>query len=290
MEKIVGLIGSPRKLGNSELMVKEISRNIPVEHELVLLNLTSMNLKLCTGCYQCLFKEGACYLEDDMDLVMKNIMEASGVILAAPTYFLGPYGSFKTLVDRSLMFLTKIEKFYGKPTVVLALAGQDGGDGYSLMALASGVSTLGLHVKDKAVVYAALPGEVLLNTKNKDIAAHLGKVLLHPDYVREPKAYECTICSGNIFKLIGDDRVECSTCYNRGRIRWQDGGLYTEIKTDPHNNLGNFEARLAHRAWLMGMKEKFEEKKKILKEISAAYLKDGKWIRKEKIVPELQKK
>ena len=29
--KIVGLIGSPRKLGNSELMVKEISRNIPVK-------------------------------------------------------------------------------------------------------------------------------------------------------------------------------------------------------------------------------------------------------------------
>ncbi len=47
MEKVVGLIGSPRKLGNSELIVKEISRNVPEEHELVLAHLTKMDLKPC---------------------------------------------------------------------------------------------------------------------------------------------------------------------------------------------------------------------------------------------------
>jgi multimeric flavodoxin WrbA len=278
MEKIVGIIGSPRRMGNSELMVKEISRNIPVEHELVLVNLSFLNLRLCTGCYQCLFKEGACYLEDDMELVMENIMEASGIILAAPTYFLGLYSSFKILVDR---FLARLEKFYGKPAVVVTLAGQKGEDGYSQMALVSGLSFLGLRVKDKAVVYAALPGEVFLNSKNKEIAAHLGKVLLQADYVRTPMAYECTVCSGNFFKFIGDNRVECLSCHNRGRVTWQNGRLYMEIEKDPRNSMGDLEARLVHRAWLMGMKEKFIEKKKILKEVSAGYLNDGKWIQKE---------
>ena len=278
MKKILGLIGSPRKLGNSELMVKEISLNVPMEHELVLLNLTKINLKLCTGCYQCLFKEGKCYLEDDMDLVIRNIEQACGVILAAPTYFLGPYGSFKNLVDRSPMFLAKIEKFYGKPTVIVALAGQEGGDGYSLMALSSGASTLGLHVKDKAVVYAALPGEVLLNPKSKDIAAHLGKVLLEPDYVREPKAYECTLCSGNSFKFLGEGQVECLSCHNRGRFRWNDSELVIEIIADSHNVLRDLGSRIAHRAWLMGMKEEFMEKKELLKGLSARYLSQGRWI------------
>jgi multimeric flavodoxin WrbA len=281
MEKIVGIIGSPRKLGNSELMVKEISRNIPVEHELVLLNLSLLKLGVCTGCYQCLFKEGACYLEDDMELVMKNMMEASGVILAAPTYFLGPNSSFKILVDRALMFWARLEKFYGKPAVVVALAAQEGEDGFTQLALVSGISALGLHVKDKAVVYAALPGEVFLNSKNKDIAAHLGKVLLQPNYVRVPKAYECPLCSGNCFKFIGGDRVECLTCHNHGKIRGEEGRPYMAIEKDPQNALGDLEARLAHRAWLMGMKEKFNEKKKILKEVSAQYLNDGQWIHKE---------
>ena len=282
MEKIVGLIGSPRKLGNSELMVKEISRNIPVEHELLLINLIKMDLKPCTGCYQCLFKAGECPLKDDMSTVIEELREASGVILAAPTYFLGAYGAVKVFSDRALMFLAQIEEFYGKPAVVVALAGIEGKEGHSQMALTTSASSLGFRVKDQATVYAALPGEVFLGDKNKEIAAHLGKVLLDPDYVRKPKAYECSLCCGNAIKFLGDDRVECLTCHNPGKIKWQDGRSSIEMVSDPHNILGDLEARLAHRAWLMGMKEKFMEKKKILKEITVGYLKEGKWVHEEK--------
>jgi len=282
MKKIVGLIGSPRKLGNSELMVKEISRNIPVEHELLLINLVKMNLKPCTGCYQCLFKAGECPLKDDMSTVIETLRGADGVILAAPTYFLGAYGTVKVFTDRSLMVLAEIEEFYGKPAVVVTLAGIEGKEGHSQMALAASASSLGFHVKDQATVYAALPGEVFLGGQNKEIAAHFGKVLLDPDYVRKPMAYECSLCSGNAIKFLGDDRVECLSCHNPGKIKWQDGKPCMEMISDPHNILGDLEARLDHRAWLMGMKDNFMDKKKILKEITAGYLKEGKWVRKEK--------
>jgi multimeric flavodoxin WrbA len=43
MKKILGIIGSPRKMGCSEIMIKEISRNISEPHELVLLRLTDFN-------------------------------------------------------------------------------------------------------------------------------------------------------------------------------------------------------------------------------------------------------
>ena len=150
------------------------------------------------------------------------------------------------------------------------------------MGLASSASSLGFRVKDQVTVYAALPGEVFLGDKNKEIAAHLGKVLLDPTYTRKPKAYECSLCCGNAFKFLGDDRVECLTCHNPGKIKWQDGRLCMEMVSDPHNILGDLEARLAHRAWLMGMKEKFMEKKKILKEITVGYLKEGKWVHEER--------
>jgi multimeric flavodoxin WrbA len=282
MVKVVGLIGSPRKLGNSELIIKEISRNIPEKHELVLVNLKKMDLKPCTGCYQCLFKQGRCSLSDNMSTVIDELSEASGLILAAPTYFLGAYGSVKVFTDRALMFLARIEEFYGKPAVTVALAGIEGGEGYSPMVLASTAFCLGFHVKDQAIVYAALPGDVFLNKKNKLIAAHLGKILLDPDYIKKPKTHECPLCSGNTFKFLGDGQVECLTCHNPGKIKLKNGNPYLEIVTDPHNILGDLESRLAHRSWLMGMKDKFRDKKEILKKASIEYSEEGRWIHKKR--------
>ncbi len=44
--------------------------------------------------------------------------------------------------------------------------------------------------------------------------------------------------------------------------------------------LGDIEARLIYRTWLMGMKEKFMEKKEVSGELSAGYLKEGEWTHK----------
>ncbi|MFA6224227.1 MAG: flavodoxin family protein [Desulfomonilaceae bacterium] len=280
MVKVVGLIGSPRKLGNSELIVKEISRNIPEKHELVLVNLTKMDLKPCTGCYQCLFKQGRCSLNDNMSTVIDELSDANGLILAAPTYFLGPYGIVKIFTDRALMFLARMEEFYGKPAVTVALAGIAGGDGYSPMALASAAFCMGFDVKDQGLVHAALPGEAVLSEKNKSIAAHLGRVLLDPDYVRRPKAHECNLCSGNAFKFLNNDEIECLTCHNRGKTKWPNETPHLEIAPDSHNILGDLEARLAHRSWLMGMKDKFKERKAILKDVSIGYSNEGRWVHK----------
>ena len=42
---ILALVGSPRRLGNSELMVKEISRRIPDPHRLKLIRLSEMDIR-----------------------------------------------------------------------------------------------------------------------------------------------------------------------------------------------------------------------------------------------------
>jgi len=278
VEKIVGLIGSPRNLGNSELMIKEISRNIPMEHELILINLTKIDVKLCTGCYKCLFEEGKCSLKDDLAKVITILKEASGVILVAPTYFLGAYCAVKILSDRGLMVLAEIEAFYGKPAVVVALAGIEGKEGSCQTDLASSAVSLGFVVKDQVTVYAALPGEVFISDKNRDVAAHLGKILLDPNYVRVSKAHECSVCLGNAFKFLGNDRVECLSCHNSGHIEWVNDGPIMHMTRDPKNIVGDLESRLLHRKWLVGMKQKFLEKRELLKSITCGYREEGKWM------------
>ena len=65
MKKVVALIGSPRKLGNSELMAKEISRHVVESHTLQLIRLPAMEIRPCRACYTCLFDERGCPQEDD---------------------------------------------------------------------------------------------------------------------------------------------------------------------------------------------------------------------------------
>jgi multimeric flavodoxin WrbA len=43
---ILALVGSPRRLGNSELMAKEISRRIPDPHRLKLVRLPEMDIRI----------------------------------------------------------------------------------------------------------------------------------------------------------------------------------------------------------------------------------------------------
>jgi hypothetical protein len=49
MKNILGIIGSPRKLGNCEIMVKEISRQISTPHELKLLRLQDFKILPCSS-------------------------------------------------------------------------------------------------------------------------------------------------------------------------------------------------------------------------------------------------
>ena len=161
MKKILGIIGSPRKLGNSEIMVKEISRHISVPHELNLLRLQDFKILPCRGCYQCLFKTQGCVLNDDLNTVLKALVDADALIVSAPTYFLGLNASVKCFLDRGLSFYSHIEKLWGKPAVGVVTTGIQGKEGYSLLGIQSFLKLIFADEKNSRVVYGALPGEVL---------------------------------------------------------------------------------------------------------------------------------
>ena len=177
MKKILGIIGSPRRLGNCEIMVKEIGRQIPVPHELKLLRLSEFNIQLCKGCYRCLFDEKGCPQNDDFYTVLNAIIAADAIILAVPAYFLGPNAALKQFLDRGLAFYAHTEKLWGKPAVGIGIAGINGREGYTLLGIESFLSILLTDIKQRLIVYGALPGEVFLNEENKKTASELAKIL-----------------------------------------------------------------------------------------------------------------
>ena len=58
MKHVLGIVASPRKLGNSELAVKEIGSRIEEPHQLKMIRLNDFDIQPCIGCYRCLFGDG----------------------------------------------------------------------------------------------------------------------------------------------------------------------------------------------------------------------------------------
>ena len=123
---ILGIICSPRSPGNCELIVQEISRQIPVPHELKLTRLPKMHIQPCQGCYRRLFEEKRCWIQDDLNPVLDDMSWANALIVAVPTYFLGPHARLKPLLDKGLSFYGHADSLWGKPAVGIGIAGIDG--------------------------------------------------------------------------------------------------------------------------------------------------------------------
>jgi len=277
MKKILAIIGSPRKLGNCEIMAKEISNQLSIPHDLNLLRLQDFKLLPCRGCYQCLFTKENCVLEDDLHTVIQAMLDADAYIVSAPTYFLGINASLKTFLDRGISFYAHLEKLWGKPAVGVAIAGIEGKEGYSRLVIQSFLKMIFAEDKNTKVVYGALPGEVFLNKENKQAAGELASALFGVGV--EKRGPCCPQCGGDTFRFLDNNRVRCMLCSNSGIITMPSGFTTIEIDKSRHDFFASKEDSLKHKEWLLGMKSRFTQNKKTLKEITLPYLKKGTWIK-----------
>ena len=70
MMKVLGIIGSPRKNGNTDIMVTEALKAAAKNGaETQKLYLTDFDLKPCDGCKTC-FETGECHIPDDLKYLL----------------------------------------------------------------------------------------------------------------------------------------------------------------------------------------------------------------------------
>lgn len=144
--KILAINGSPKgKRSNTWRLTSAFLEGITIQKEnggaqapeIETLNIGSLNLKPCLGCFSCWSKTpGECCIRDDMQGVINKILWADVVIWSFPLYYFGLPGQLKTLIDRqlpmSLPFMcTETESgghpsrydMSGKSTVVISTCG-----------------------------------------------------------------------------------------------------------------------------------------------------------------------
>lgn len=98
--KIIAFNGSPRKNGNTEILLKETVRGIEDSGSAVdVFHLNLMKIKPCQDCGSC-NETGKCVFEDDMQKIYDAIRTADRIILASPIFFFALSAQSKLMIDR----------------------------------------------------------------------------------------------------------------------------------------------------------------------------------------------
>lgn len=101
MVKVLGICASPRRAGNSELILDSLLEGARSRGECSVkkISLSDLEIKFCRES-ECCYETGECAVFDDMRLIYKEIDDADVVAIAAPVYFGNIPAQLKLVVDR----------------------------------------------------------------------------------------------------------------------------------------------------------------------------------------------
>jgi arsenate reductase len=99
---VLGLMGSPRKQGNTNLLLEAFLEGAQAKGaEILNVDVPSKHITPCQGCRFC-EKQGFCRLQDDDMGEMNYLLRRADIVaLATPIFFYGPSAQIKALIDRS---------------------------------------------------------------------------------------------------------------------------------------------------------------------------------------------
>ncbi len=102
--KVLGVVSSPRKGGNTEVLVSEVlasAQEAGAETEILLLR--DKTIQPCDGCRSC-HKTGLCHVQDGMQEIYPKMEAADALVLGTPVYFWTVTAQCKTLIDRTYCY------------------------------------------------------------------------------------------------------------------------------------------------------------------------------------------
>lgn len=215
--KVLGITASGRKLGNSSLLLNLAMEAAAAKGaEVLTVNLTDYHLKPCTGCMTCILKEKPCRLEDDMASLLAELQTAQGLIVAAPTYVLGPAAAAKLFLDRFFMVARQVDRQDYKG--VAATINPAGLPAMNPMGELLNVIPMAYQFKlvDHLKAYGPGPGEPLLDDQIARRAKELGERVVAAGRgeggKRPPAKNECPNCYAQTFNFTAGGKVSCSIC------------------------------------------------------------------------------
>ncbi|MCW3491551.1 flavodoxin family protein [Dethiobacter alkaliphilus] len=236
--KILSLIASRRSPGNSEILVKQASNAAQkAGAEVETINITDLNIASCEGCLACVFR-GKCREEDQMDTLVEKLIQADGLIVAAPIYLLSPASVIKKIMDRALMMSLYIDDMQGRRrgSLNMTVAGKADWNPIGMEMMNQFALSFGFPVYNYREAYAPGPGEILLQDDLMEDVASLGAGLV--SYLRgeteprPPEPNQCPSCYSRSVRLLGENKIQCPFCLVEGTLENNHINIPQEVLND----------------------------------------------------------
>lgn len=178
--KIVAINGSPRKNGNTALLLDAVGKEVEaagVEFEVFQ---PGPNVRPCMACYHCLNTGSLrCVRDDDgVNDIIAACVGADGILLASPVYHAGIAGGMKCVIDRLMLSAGCGEnQFHHKVGGALCILRRSGGtETYHQLLAAMDCMEMVIVTADYwGAAHGADPGEVLRDTEGVEVAKKLGR-------------------------------------------------------------------------------------------------------------------
>ena len=226
--KVLALVASHRKLGNSEILAKEMLASLPAtDREMI--RLPELNLGQCKACYACLPAEKGCIIADDLAFLLERVKAADAVVITAACYFLGIHTSVKLAGDRLISILANSAEFAGKRCVTAVSYGIPGWEGYAREAVNNFARFLHLELVGSMTVRAASPGEAVQPEVLAEARRLAGRLVSGAADVSVPGVLCCADCGSSMLQVAPTGAVRCAMCDARGQIKAGPGGVSIEF-------------------------------------------------------------
>lgn len=99
--RVVGIMGSPRVGGNTDLLVSWTLEGAKAAGaDVRKIDLDGMKIAPCKACDACGKTPHRCVTKDDMEVLQMALDQADAVVLGTPVYWWGPSAQMKLFVDR----------------------------------------------------------------------------------------------------------------------------------------------------------------------------------------------
>ncbi len=276
--KVLGLVASPRKNGNSEILAKEMFAALPADVDKEMIRLTSLDIKLCNACYACLPAGSSCVIKDDLGFLLDKIKAADAVVIAAACYFLGPHTTIKTVNDRLVSVLADSAAFTGKRCVTAVVYGVRGWEGYAREAVNNFAGFLHLEVVGNMLVQAASPGEAVRPETLADARDLAGRLLSSAAADPAlPGVIGCRQCGSSLLQLTPEGKARCVMCGSHGQLKTDSGGFVVDYAADNHVRFSR-SGMEEHSRLLEAIKQRFIATRGELAQLRRPYSEQDWWV------------
>lgn len=308
--KILG-VSFGRRNKNGDILVKQaLMAAKEAGAQVKFINTMNMKIGHCTGCGACsrardMGKQVKCVIKDDYLELENEILEADGIVVAAPVYVLAPTGQFKNFIDRfgpahdraSILAEQKRRIEAGATELIdprvltdkyIAYISVGGAKTHNWVSLGlPNMALFGMSIAMKTVgqIDAYNMGTIVnpvldddLMERTSKLGAHLANSIGKPYEEVEWLGEEgvCPVCHNSLLTVGRTTKVECPVCGIEGKLSVENDEVkVTFSEAEQKRARGTYAGLLEHHLEIQGFVSKIpgtiEKSKEKLEKLVPVY-------------------